>query len=165
MVERQLTRPYSTRNEKSRSEFLIAPTLAGVDELSGGCVTLYSGQQLIVDPPAGLSGECDFLFGGDAGAVVLQAPLLAVVEAKRADIDLGTGQAVAQMVAVRQYNERAGRPTTTVSGCVTTGEDWQFLRLHGTVVAFDTRRYFIRELGLVLAAFLAAIAHARGRTA
>lgn len=155
-------KPAVRRNEKGRSEFLIAPVIAAVDVLAGGSLTVYSGQALNVDPVRGLAGECDFVVGGDAAAVVLQAPLLTVVEAKKADIDLGTGQAVAQMVAVREYNQRAGRPTPVVGGCVTTGTSWQFLQLDGPVVAFEPRRFLYGDLPLILAAFLAAVAQARG---
>ena len=98
-----------------------------------------------------------------SSAVVVQAPLLTVVEAKKADIDLGTGQAVAQMVAARESNRRAGRPTPTVHGCVTTGISWQFLRLDGDVLAFEPRRFQSSELRLILAAILCAVAQARGQ--
>ena len=59
---------------------------------------------------------------------------MAIVEAKRNDIDGGLGQCVAQMVAAAVYNDRAGQPPAAVYGCVTTGEDWQFLGLSGTAV-------------------------------
>ena len=41
-----------------------------------------------------------------------------------------------------------------VYGCVTTGEDWQFLRLDGQAVIIDTTRRYINDVGSILAAFL-----------
>ena len=142
-LARAKVKGYTRRNEKARSEFFIAPVLSAVDELSGDSLSIYSGQAMSVDPARGLAGECDFILGGDPAAVFLQAPLLTVVEAKRADIDLGTGQAVAQSVAARLFNESAGQPSTTMHGCVATGTEWQFLRLDREVVTFDPVRYSI----------------------
>jgi hypothetical protein len=49
-----------------------------------------------------------------------------------------------------------------VFGCVTTGEVWQFLRLEGAVVGIDRTRYYIDNVGLVLAVWQAVIAQTRG---
>ena len=84
---------------------------------------------------------------------VLQATLGTIVEAKKNDIEAGPGQCIAQMVAAQLFNERAGRPGV-VYGCVTTGEDWQFLRLDGRTVLIDTTRRYINDVGSILAAFL-----------
>lgn len=113
--------PFARRNEKGRSEYLIAPVLLAARALSGDGFGLYTGQAFNVDPPAGLAGECDFLIGDDPAATLLRAPLLAVVEAEKGDVDLGAGQAVSQMVAARRFNEQAGRPTPVLFGCVSTG--------------------------------------------
>ena len=39
-------------SEKARSEFIVAPMLLGVRELSGGRISILSGQRLDVDPGA-----------------------------------------------------------------------------------------------------------------
>ena len=57
------------------------------------------------------------------------------------------------MVAAQLFNERAGR-VGVVFGCVTTGEDWQFLRLEGKTVLIDSSRRYINDVGSILAAFL-----------
>jgi hypothetical protein len=44
---------------------------------------------------------------------------------------------------------------------VTTGEAWQFLRLEESVVGIDRKRYYIDNIGLVLAAWQAVIAACR----
>ena len=144
-------------SEKARSEFIVAPILLAVREAAGDRVAILSGQRLDVDPSRSLSGECDFLLARSEPVPRLRAPLMAVVEAKKNDIEGGLGQCVAQMVAAQLYNERAGEPLATVYGCVTTGEAWQFLGLTGTVVTLHRPRLYIDAVGSVLAAFDGAV--------
>ena len=144
-------------SEKARSEFIVAPILLAVRELSGGRVSILSGPRLDVDPLRRLAGECDFLLSLAEPLPRLRAPLLAVVEAKRNDIEAGLGQCAAQLVAAELFNERAGQPGRPVFGCVTTGEDWQFLRLAGHELVIDPTRRYINRVGSVLAALLAAL--------
>jgi hypothetical protein len=141
-------------SEKARSEFIVAPLLLAVRELSGGRISILSGQRLDVDPERRLLGECDFILALSEPLPRLRAPLVTIVEAKKNDIEAGLGQCIAQMVAARIYNERSGR-SGAVYGCVTTGEDWQFLRLDGQVAVIDTTRRYINDVGSILAAFLA----------
>jgi hypothetical protein len=152
-------------SEKSRSEFIVAPVLLAVREASGGAVSILSGQRLDVDPPRKLFGECDFLLARSEPVPRLRAPLMAVVEAKRNDIEGGLGQCIAQMVAARLFNERSGHPGPAVHGCVTTGETWQFLRLAGDVATLHRPRLYIDNVGLILAAFAASVALGTGTTA
>ena len=141
-------------SEKARSEFIVAPVLLGVRELSGGRISILSGQRLDVDPERRLLGECDFILALSEPLPRLRAPLVTIVEAKKNDIEAGLGQCIAQMVAAQLFNERAGHKGV-VYGCVTTGEDWQFLRLDGQAVIIDTTRRYINDVGSILAAFLA----------
>ena len=144
-------------SEKARSEFIVAPILLAVRELSGGRVSILSGSRLDVDLLRRLTGECDFLLSLADPLPRLRPPLLTVVEAKRNDIDSGLGQCAAQMVGARTFNERAGQPARPVHGCVTTGEDWQFLRLDEQILVIDPSRRYINRVGSVLAALLAAV--------
>ena len=144
-------------SEKARSEFIVAPILLAVRELSGGRVAILSGPRLDVDPARRLSGECDFLLSLSDPLPRLRAPLLTVLEAKKNDIEAGLGQCAAQMVAAQLFNERAGQPGRPVFGCVTTGEDWQFLRLEGQELVIDPSRRYINRVGSVLSALLAAV--------
>jgi hypothetical protein len=139
-------------SEKARSEFIVAPILLAVRELSGERVAILSGQRLDVDPARRLLGECDFILALSDPVPRLRAPLLTVAEAKKNDIDAGLGQCVAQMVAAQVYNERAGQQLPAVYGCVTTGETWQFLRLVQTAVTIDQGRLYIDNVGGILAA-------------
>jgi hypothetical protein len=140
-------------SEKARSEFIVAPVLLGVRELSGGRISILSGQRLDVDAARRLVGDCDFILALSEPLPRLRAPLVTIVEAKKNDIEAGLGQCIAQMVAAQLFNERAGQ-SGVVFGCVTTGEDWQFLRLDGQAVLIDTTRRYINDVGSILAAFL-----------
>jgi hypothetical protein len=121
--------------------------------VSGGRISILSGQRLDVDPGRRLLGECDFILALSEPLPRLRAPLVTIVEAKKNDIEAGLGQCIAQMVAAQIFNERAGR-LGVVYGCVTTGEDWQFLRLDGKAITIDTTRRYINDVGSILAAFL-----------
>jgi hypothetical protein len=137
-------------SEKSRSEFVVAPVLLAGRELSGNRFAIYSGQRLDVDPTRGLVGECDFILAASEPVLPLRAPIAVVVEAKKNDIEGGLGQCVAQMVAADQFNQAAGRLTSPVFGCVTTGEAWQFLKLAGSHVLMDRQRYYIDNIDKIL---------------
>src|SRR6266849_6454226 len=112
-------------SEKARSEFIVVPILLAARELSGDQFAIYSGQRLDVDEDKGLVGECDFILAVGPALPPPHAPVMTVVEAKKNDIEVELGQCIAQMVAARRFNEAAGRATTPVYGCVTTGETWQ----------------------------------------
>ena len=143
--------------EKARSEFIVAPILLAVRELTGGRVSILSGPRLDVDPIRRLTGECDFLLSMSDPLPRLRPPLWAVLVAKRNDIEAGLGHCAAQLVAAQLFNERAGRRDRPVFGCVTTGEDWQFLRLEGQELVIDPSRRYINRVGSVIAALLAAV--------
>jgi hypothetical protein len=144
-------------SEKARSEFLVVPILLACQEMSEGEVAIYSGQRLDVDPERGLIGECDFILGASPPIPALRAPLMTIVEAKKHDIEGGIWQCIAQMVGARLFNERAGTDVPVIYGCVTNGENWQFLRLDGAIAAIDRRRFYIDNVGGILAALSAIV--------
>lgn len=147
-------------SEKSRSEFIVAPILLAIRELSGDRVAILSGQRFDVDPARRLQGECDFILMLSEALPRLRAPILTLVEAKKNDIEVGLGQCVAEMVAAQIFNERSGQAIPSIAGCVTTGEDWQFLRLAGTTVTIDQGRFYIDNVGGILAALRTSIQQA-----
>jgi hypothetical protein len=148
-------------SEKARSEFIVAPILLAVRELSGDRIAILSGQRLDVDPGRRLQGECDFILALSDPLPWLRAPLLTIVEAKKNDIEAGLGQCVAQMVGAHLYNVQHGQTELVVFGCVTTGEVWQFLSLAGAALTIDQRRLYIDNVGAILAALLAAVGQAQ----
>ena len=147
-------------SEKARSEFIVVPILLAARELSNDRVAIFSGQRLDVDAARGLSGECDFLLALGPPVPPLQSPIIAVVEAKKNDVEAGLGQCIAQMVAARAFNDASERPSVPVFGCVTTGESWQFLRLIGDAAELESRRFYLDNVAGVLAALLAIVAKA-----
>ena len=149
-------------SEKARSEFLVVPVLLAARQMSPAVLSIYSGQRLDVDSTLGLVGECDFILALTPPVARLKAPLVTILEAKKNDIESGLGQCVAQIVAARLFNERAGEPVRPLFGCVTTGEVWQFLQLDGTDVTIDQNRLFINDVGDILAAIQLILIHAQG---
>lgn len=141
------------QSEKARSEFIVAPILLACQDQAAGPVSIQSGVRLDVDPARGLVGECDFILSATAPLPGLRAPLVTILEAKKHDIEAGIWQCFAQMVGARIFNERAGQPVEAVFGCVTNGEAWQFLRLGGPLAEIDSRRFYIDDVGSILAAF------------
>ena len=137
-------------SEKSRSEFIVVPMLVAGRELCGDQFAIFSGQRLDVDPDKGLVGECDFILAVGPALPPLHAPLMTVVEAKKNDVEGGTGQCIAEMVAAQRFNEMEGRTAVPVFGCVTTGETWQFLRLADGVALLDRQRYYLDNVSGIL---------------
>jgi hypothetical protein len=155
MVNRGLRQALTS--EKARDGFLVTPILLGTEELSQREVAIYSGQWLDGDAKQGLVGECDFILSATQPLPFMSAPILTVLEAKKADIELGIAQCMAQMIGARLFNERAGIIRSEMYGCVTSGEIWQFLRLEGALIQIDQRRLFIGNLGEILAVLLAIV--------
>lgn len=136
--------------EKAKSEFIIAPVLLELRRSLGSKFALFSGVEWNFDASLGLNGYCDFILGRGPSQHILQAPFVAIVEAKNDLIRTGLGQCIAAMVAARMSNERAGLPGAAVHGAVSTGAAWQFLRLREDVVAMDIPEYFIDNLPKIM---------------
>ena len=140
------------RSEKSKSETIVMPILLELRERNHDFFTVYSGENLNVDIESGLNGECDFILTKDTHTFDINLPIIQVVEAKKHDIDLGVPQCAAQMVGAKFFNERNGAPLEYIYGCVTTGNEWKFLRLNKDLT-IDSRVYYLNELGELLAVF------------
>lgn len=149
-LERYLPLGSAIGTEKARSEFIIAPILAELTELTHHAVSLFSGVEFNVDEAQGLTGRCDFLLSASNVQYAIEAPVLAVVEAKNENINSGLGQCMAEMVATRIFNENEGRHLNNVYGAVTTGSVWRFLKLRDDVIYIDRPEYFIDNLNTLL---------------
>ena len=143
----------SSSSEKARSEFIIAPILIELERRNENKLAIFSGENLDVDGEKGLRGECDFILSKGEASLTMQAPIISLVEAKKSDIKAGLGQCIAQMLGAQRFNQIEGNEVDIIYGCVTTGEDWQFLSLEGALVSVDAQRYYINELGKVLGIF------------
>jgi hypothetical protein len=137
-------------SEKARSEFIIAPILIEAKFRVGTSVNVLPGVTFEVDKAQGLAGFCDFLIARSPEYYYIQAPIVAVVEAKKEDLIGGLGQCVAEMVAIRLFNEREGTPLPAVFGCVTSGAIWRFLKLEQTKLTIDRPEYYLRDVTKIL---------------
>jgi hypothetical protein len=136
--------------EQARREFIIAPMLAEIRLRLGSSVNVLPGVSLDVDKSQGLSGYCDYLISRSPEFYYVQAPVVAVVEAKKEDLIAGMGQCAAEMVAIRLFNERDGTPIPAVFGCVTSGSNWRFLKLEGAQLFIDRVEYYLRDATKIL---------------
>lgn len=143
--------------EKARSELLIAPVLADAREQVERRVSLFSGWDFVVDRAKGLNGVCDYILCRSPQQEFITTPVAVVVEAKNENIKGGLGQCGSEMVAARLFNERAGLGELPITGCVTTGTVWRFLRLTGNDLLIDQKEYYLAThpdliLGILLSA-------------
>ena len=108
--------------EKARSEMIIAPILMEAVRLWPSSQSLLR-PQLDVDKERGLSGVCDYLLALSSERFFLSHPVVAVVEAKREDINNGLGQCAAGL-SVPDF-QRAGRSEDDViHGDINKGTIW-----------------------------------------
>ncbi len=138
-------------SEKAKSELLISPILVEVRKYLKRQVSLFSGQDFTVDAAVGLSGICDFLISRSTEQLEIESPVVVLVEAKKADINSGMGQCMAEMIAAQQFNQAAGEAAKPVYGCVSSGLLWRFLRLEGKQMSVDLKDYSLEPLGDLLA--------------
>lgn len=138
------------RTEKGRSELLVMPLLVQARKLVDRKVQLFSGEEFNVDQEKGLNGFCDFLFSRSGNQFRIDAPILMLVEAKKADLDAGLGQCVAEMVAAQTYNQLKGKDITNIYGCVTSGTLWRFLKLQDRDVTIDPTEYLVTPVEKIL---------------
>jgi hypothetical protein len=136
--------------EFSRSVWLVGPVLSEVWGRYNGRICLIGGAEFTADAAAKLTGVCDFLFGRYPQVSHVKAPAIVLFEAKRDSIPDGLGQCIAAMVGAQRFNRNEGHPIETVYGCVTTGVNWKFLTLTGTVVTLDQTEYSVHEVDRIL---------------
>jgi hypothetical protein len=140
----------ASNTEKSRSEMIITPILIAIRKYLNNQISLFSGIDFTVEPVQGLSGNCDFIISRSPELLILNAPVITIVEAKKENINAGLGQCVAEMVAAKLFNEREGNNIQTIYGTVTTGTNWRFLKLYEQIVEIDLTEYYINNIDKIL---------------
>jgi len=128
-------------SEKARSEAIVYPVLQEVRRVFNRQISLFSGREFNVDPTLELTGYVDFLISRSLEQLIIETPVIVVVEAKKADLNEGLGQCVAAMIAAQRFNEVAENLIPTIYGCISSGTQWRFLKLVGTVVTIDLTDY------------------------
>ena len=131
----------ATGSEKARSELIISPILVEVRKILQRQVSLFSGEDFTVEPELGLSGVCDFLISRSREQILIEAPAVVIVEAKKADLKVGLGQCAAEMVAAQKFNEINKIPIATIYGSVSSGTVWRFLKLESKTLTIDLNDY------------------------
>jgi hypothetical protein len=140
--------------EKARSEWIIAPILLEVRRRRRGDISLFSGASFNVDDARGLTGFCDWIIAHSSEQLIIEAPVIAIVEAKNEDFRRGVPQCLSEMYAAQLFNERRGSPREVTHGVVTTGNVWRFLRLRGTVAEVDMTELHMHQIDRVLGVLL-----------
>jgi hypothetical protein len=142
----------TTGSEKARSEFIIAPILLELRSLTNNSISVFSGEDFTVDRDLGLSGVCDFLISQTTTQFMINAPVLALVEAKKGILRDGWGQCIAEMVAAKKFNDNRGKSIEYIYGIVTSGSLWHFFQMQGDIVLIDPNEYSLLPIDKLLAA-------------
>ncbi len=142
----------TTGSEKARSEFIIAPILLEIRSLTNNSISIFSGEEFTVDRELGLSGICDFLISQTTTQFMINAPILALVEAKKGILRDGWGQCIAEMVAAKKFNDNRGKSVKYIYGIVTSGSLWHFFQMQEDIVLIDPNEYSLLPTDQLLAA-------------
>jgi hypothetical protein len=137
-------------SEKVLSELIIAPLLFELRSLLDCQIGLFSGIDFSIDSALGLNGICDFLLTRSTNELLIEAPAIVLIEAKKADLIAGWGQCAAEMVAAQKFNAVKGQEVSIIYGSVTTGLLWQFLKLSGNNLTIDTTQYPLNPVDRIL---------------
>ncbi len=128
---------------------ILSPILIAVRKYLKNQVSLFSGIDFTVDSSQGLNGNCDFILSLSPELLILNAPVMTIVEAKKENINAGLGQCVAEMLAAKIFNEKEGNNIPIIYGTVTTGINWKFLKLIDNIVEIDLNEYYINNISKI----------------
>lgn len=150
VLERNMPFALSMGTEKAKSELIVSEVLVELCVHFDNRVSLFSGIDFNVDASKELTGVCDFLVSLSPEAFELEAPVIALVEAKNSDVKLGVAQCAAEMVAAQRFNAEQGNSIPRVYGAITSGTDWLFLKLEGKTLHIDMRIYTLERCDRIL---------------
>ncbi|WP_353933039.1 hypothetical protein WJM97_10855 [Okeanomitos corallinicola TIOX110] len=140
----------SINSEKSRSEMIVTPILIEIRKQLTNQISLFSGKDFNVDPERGLTGFCDFLISKSSEQLIIEAPIITLVEAKNDNIESGLAQCMAEMIAAQLFNQRHNQEINTIYGVITTGSIWKFMQLQETTITIDLNEYFLVNIGKII---------------
>jgi hypothetical protein len=103
-----------------------------------------------VDASVGLNGVCDFLISRSTEQMMIESPVVIILEAKKGDLKPGLGQCIAEMVAAQRFNQENQRDIPTLYGAISNGTMWRFLKLEGTIVTLDLTEYSLNPVAQLL---------------
>jgi hypothetical protein len=155
LLEVQVPIAVAINTEKARSELIVMNVLMEIIRQLPDSVSLFSGVDLDVEKSDGLNGYCDFLISLSPQQLMVNAPIIALVEAKNADLPAAWGQCVSEMVAAQRFNTKRENTIPKIYGVVTSGTSWMFGSLEEKSVLIDLQEYNIDEperiVGILLA--------------
>jgi hypothetical protein len=99
----------------------------------------------------GLSGICDFLVSRTGNELIIDAPVIALVEAQKGVLKDVWGQCIAEMIAAKKFNENRGKSIKHIYGIVTSGSLWHFFQMEGDIVLLDPNEYSLSPVDNLLA--------------
>lgn len=135
-------------SDLARGIYLLGPIFSEVMRRASTPVLIFPQVQFDVDKARGLTGACDYLMTRAREMYYLRGPLF--VAAARREDGGALGPCAAQMVAVRLFNDQDKTPLPVVYGCVTSGNNWRFLKLEGDTLTIDKTEYHIQNVAAVL---------------
>lgn len=150
ILKENLSLALASNTEKSRSEMLIAPILIGLRRQCFNRIGIFSGVNFSVDTSQGLNGNCDFLISYSENLLLITAPIITLVEAKKEDLNGGLGQCIAEMIAAQYFNQREENEIKEIYGVVTSGTVWKFMKLIDRDVWIDLTEYYLDNLPKIL---------------
>jgi len=136
--------------ERARSELIISNVLVELRKIFDRKISIFSGIEFNVDKEKGLNGFCDFIISESPAQLMLDFPVLAIVEAKNENLIAGMGQCIAEMFASEIQNERENRKTEYIYGTVTSGNAWKFIKLKNKTSYIDMKEYYIDNISKLL---------------
>ncbi|MEO1377941.1 MAG: hypothetical protein AAFW70_27415 [Cyanobacteria bacterium J06635_10] len=136
--------------EKARSDMIILPILLEIRRRSNYQISLFSGTNFDVDMEKGLNGYCDFIISRSKEQLLINAPVIIIVEAKNENIKNGLGQCAGAMLAAQLFNQQENNDIQTIYGAVTTGDIWKFIKLEDSNLFIDLKNYYIQEISQIL---------------
>jgi len=149
-LKENLALALASNTEKSRSEMLIAPILIDLRRQYSNHIGIFSGINFTVDPSQGLNGNCDFLISYSDDLLLITAPIITLVEAKKEDLNGGLGQCIAEMIAAQYFNRQEETEIKEIYGVVTSGTIWKFMKLCDRNVWIDLTEYYLDNLPKIL---------------
>lgn len=150
ILKENLSLALASNTEKSRSEMLIAPILIDLSRQCFNRIGIFSGVNFSVDTSQGLNGNCDFLISYSENLLLITAPIITLVEAKKEDLNGGLGQCIAEMIAAQYFNQREENEIKEIYGVVTSGTVWKFMKLIDRDVWIDLTEYYLDNLPKIL---------------
>jgi hypothetical protein len=157
LLYEQVPLAVAINTEKARSELIIANVLMEVRRHFEKRISIFSGVELSIDPEQDLSGYCDFLVSLAPEQLLVRAPIITLVEAKRGNLTEALGQCFGEMVAAQRFNQNQGKPLKRIYGVVTSGTDWMFAALEDKTVVSDLTEYNIEEPERILGTLCAMV--------